>query len=54
MGFSISFHDTHVVNTVGPFLPDVTDYKAALLFHGLWLFVLSNLFPPKMGYVFVK
>ena len=32
----ISVHDTHVVNTVGPVVPEVPDQKVSLLFRGLW------------------
>ena len=32
----VSVHDTHVVNTVGPLLPEVPDNKVALLFRDLW------------------
>ena len=36
MGLSISFNDTHVVNTVSPILSDVTDQEVSLLLRGLW------------------
>ena len=32
----VSVHDTHVVNTVGPLLPEVPDKKVYLLFRDLW------------------
>ena len=32
----VSVHDTHVVNTVSPFIPEVPDQKAEFLFLGLW------------------
>ena len=32
----VSVHDTHVVITVSPLLPEVPDYKVALLIHDLW------------------
>ena len=32
----ISVHDTHVVNTVCPIVPEVPDQKVSLLFRGLW------------------
>ena len=35
MGLEISVKDTHVVNTVHPILPEVTDQYVALLFHDL-------------------
>ena len=36
IGLCISFHDTHVVNTVSPILPEVLEQKVSLLFRGLW------------------
>ena len=36
MGIGVSVHDIHVVNTVGPVLPEVTDQEVSLLFRGLW------------------
>ena len=36
MGLCISFHDAHVVNTVSPILPEMTDQEVSLLFRGLW------------------
>ena len=36
VGFCVSVHDTNSVNTVGPFLTEVTYKKVSLLFHGLW------------------
>ena len=36
MGLGVSVHDTHVVNTVSPVLPEVTDQEVSLLFRGLW------------------
>ena len=32
----ITVHDTHVVNTVCPIVPEVPDQKVSLLFRGLW------------------
>ena len=32
----VSVHETNVMNTVGPFIPNVPDWKVALLFRGLW------------------
>ena len=32
----ISVHDTHVVNTVCPLLPEVLDKKVAFLFRDIW------------------
>ena len=32
----IRVHDTHVVNTVSPLLPEVPDNKVSLLFRDLW------------------
>ena len=36
IGFCISVHDTHVVNTLCPVGPEVPDQKVPLLFRGLW------------------
>ena len=36
VGFCNSVHDTHFVNTIGPFLQEVTDHKVDLQFYGLW------------------
>ena len=36
IGFFISVHDTHFVNTVCPVGPEVPDQKVSLLFRGLW------------------
>ena len=36
MGLGVNVHDTHVMNTVGTVLPEVTDQKISLLFRGLW------------------
>ena len=36
IGICISVHDTHVVNTVCPILPEVPEQKVSLLFRGLW------------------
>ena len=35
MLLSVSVHDAHVVNTVGPILPEVTYQEVTLLFCGL-------------------
>ena len=37
IGFCVSVHETHVVNNVSPFLPEVTNQKVAILFCSLWL-----------------
>ena len=37
----VSVHNTHVVNTVGPLLPEVPDKKVALLFCDLWRCLLE-------------
>ena len=37
---SISVHETHVVNTVCPILPEVPEQKVSLMFRGLWQSVL--------------
>ena len=39
IGLCVSVHDTHVVNTVCPIVPEVPDQKVSLLFCGLWLSV---------------
>ena len=36
----ISVHDTHVVHTVCPILPEVPEQKVSLLFHNLWWIVI--------------
>ena len=36
MGLGVSVNNTHVVNTVGIVLPEVTDQEVSLLFRGLW------------------
>ena len=36
MGLGISVHNTHVVNTVIPIMPEVTDQEVSILFCGLW------------------
>ena len=36
MGPGVSVHNTHVVNTVGTVLPDVTDQEVSCMFHVLW------------------
>ena len=36
IGLCISVHDTHVVNTVCPIVPEVLDQKVSLLFRGFW------------------
>ena len=36
IGLCISVHDTHVVNTVCPIMPEVPEKKVSLLFCGLW------------------
>ena len=36
IGFCISVHDTHAVNTVCPVGPEVPDQKVSLMFRGLW------------------
>ena len=36
IGFCISIHDTHVVNTICPVGPEVPDQKVSLLLRGLW------------------
>ena len=36
IGLCISVHNTHVVNTVCPILPEVLGQKVSLLFRGLW------------------
>ena len=36
MGLGICLCDEHVVNTVSPILPEVTDQEVSLLFRGLW------------------
>ena len=36
MGLGVSVHDTHVVNTVHPVLPEVKYQEFSFLFHGLW------------------
>ena len=36
MGIGICVHYAHVVNTVSPILPEVTDQEVSLLFCGLW------------------
>ena len=40
IGLSISVHDTHVVNTFCPILPEVLEQKDSLLFRGLWRSVI--------------
>ena len=35
MGIGVCVHDVNVMNTVIPFLLEVTDQEATLLFHGL-------------------
>ena len=42
IGFGISVHDTHVVNTVFPILPEVLYQKVSLLFRGLWRSVIGS------------
>ena len=40
----VSIHNTHVVNTVGPLLPEVLDKKVALLFRDLlrcWMLTVA-------------
>ena len=37
---NVSVHDTHVVNTVVPLLPEVPDKKVALLFRDFWRYWL--------------
>ena len=36
MRLGVIVHDTHVVNTVGPVLPEFTDQEVSLLLCGLW------------------
>ena len=36
MGLGVIVHNTHIVNTVGTVLPEVTDQEVSLLFCGLW------------------
>ena len=36
MRLGVSVHDTHVVNTAGPILSEVTDQEVSLLFPVLW------------------
>ena len=36
MGLGVNVHDTHVMNTVGTVLPEVTDQKISRLFRSLW------------------
>ena len=40
IGLSISVHDTHVVNTFCPILPEFPEQKISLLFRGLWRSVI--------------
>ena len=40
IGLSICVHDTHVVNTVCPILPEVPEQKFSFLFYGLWQSVI--------------
>ena len=34
--WGVIFHNTHVVNTVCPLLPEVLDKKVAFLFRDIW------------------
>ena len=40
IGLSISVHNTYVMNTVFPIIPEVPEQNVSLLFRGLWQSVI--------------